>query len=201
MDVTGEAECGGSWRARSSTFGRLDMMICNAGFGFYGTVEETPPDIMRRMMDVNFIGTFYGARAALPVFRRQGHGHLIIISSIVGTRGIPFMSGYSATKAAQAGFAESLRAEFAGTNIHVSVVYPVSTDTEFLDAMERDYGHSVSGLGPKQSVEEVARGDRGCIERPRPRSIRTRRRAALAVLNVARAGIHRSARARYGAPA
>ena len=58
---------------------------------------------MRRMMDVNFMGTFYGTRAALPVFRRQGRGHLIFVSSIVGKRGIPLMSGYSATKAAQVG--------------------------------------------------------------------------------------------------
>ena len=96
-------------------FGGLDIMICNAGFGYYGTVEETPPETMQRMMDVNFMGTFYGARAALPVFRAQQRGHLIFVSSIVGQRGIPLMSGYSATKAAQAGFAESLRSEFAAT--------------------------------------------------------------------------------------
>ncbi len=57
---------------RGHAFGRLDIMICNAGFGYYGTVEETPAPIMQRMMDVNFMGTFYGARAALPIFRAQG---------------------------------------------------------------------------------------------------------------------------------
>ena len=67
------------------------------------------------------------------------------------------MGGYTATKAAQAGLAESLRAEFAGTPIHVTCVYPISTPTEFIDAMARDYGHKVSGLGPKQSVDDVAR--------------------------------------------
>ena len=80
------------------------------------------------------MGTFYGARSALPVFRAQSAGHLVIMSSIVGQRGIPLMSGYSATKAAQVGFAESLRSEFTGSGIHVSVVYPVSTETEFRDA-------------------------------------------------------------------
>ena len=99
-------------------------MICNAGFGYYGTVEDTPPDVMQRMMDVNFMGTFYGARAALPLFRAQGSGHLIFISSIVGRRGIALMGGYSATKAAQVGLAESLRTEFSGTGIHVSVRLP-----------------------------------------------------------------------------
>ena len=141
-------------------------MICNAGFGYYGTVEDTPPDIMRRMMDVNFMGTYFGARAALPIFRAQGRGHLIVVSSIVGRRGIAQMSGYSATKAAQVGFAESLRTEFAGTDIHASVVLPVSTETEFREAMERDYGHSVTGLGPKQSADTVAAAVLRCIRQP-----------------------------------
>ena len=85
------------------------------------------------------------------------------MSSIVGQRGIAQMSGYSATKAAQVGFAESLRAELVGSGIHVSTVYPVSTETEFRDAMERDYGHSVSGLGPKQSMDHVARAVVECV--------------------------------------
>jgi len=148
-------------------FGRLDVMICNAGFGYYGTLEDTPPDIMQRMMDVNYMGTFLGARAALPVFRRQQSGHLIFVSSIVGRRGIPFMGGYSATKAAQAVLAESLRAEFVGTNIHASCVFPVSTASEFRDAMARDYGHHITGLGPKQPVEVVAASIVDCIRRPR----------------------------------
>jgi short-subunit dehydrogenase len=165
------------------TYGRLDVMLCNAGFGYYGTVEDTPPDVMRRMMDVNFMGTYFGARAALPIFRRQQSGHLIFTSSIVGRRGIAFMSGYSATKAAQAGFAESLRSEFAGTDIHVSCVFPISTATEFRDAMTRDYGHSVSGLGPKQSVDQVARAIVACVRRPRPEVYPHAKSRALVVLN------------------
>jgi len=157
MDVTSEADGNRLVEHARSAFGRLDIMVCNAGFGYYGTVEETPPDTMRRMMDVNFMGTFLGARAALPIFRRQQSGHLAIVSSIVGQRGIAAMSGYSATKAAQVGFAESLRTEFAGTGIEVSVVFPVSTETEFRSAMERDFGQSVGGLGPRQTVDDVAR--------------------------------------------
>jgi short-subunit dehydrogenase len=125
-----------------TALGRLDIMVCNAGFGFYGTVEETPAPIMQRMMDVNFMGSFHGAQAALPIFRRQGHGHLV-------------------------GFAESLRSEFAGTGIHVSVVFPVSTVTEFRTAMERDFGQSVSGHGPRQSADEVAEAIVECLRRPR----------------------------------
>src|SRR6185436_16580030 len=164
-------------------FGRLDIMICNAGFGYYGTIDETPGDVMQRMMDVNFMGTFHGAAAALPVFRRQGSGHLIFVSSIVGRRGIPLMGGYSATKAAQAGLAESLRAEFSGTPIHVTCVYPVSTPTEFIDAMVRDYGHRISGIGPKQTADDVARSILACIARPRPEVYPLAKSRGLTILN------------------
>ena len=111
------------------------------------------------------------------------------MSSIVGQRGIPLMSGYSATKAAQAGFAESLRSEFAGTAIAVSVVFPVSTETEFRHAMERDYGHAVSGLGPKQHVDVVAAAVVACVRRPRAEVYPHAMSRALAVLNVLAPGL------------
>jgi short-subunit dehydrogenase len=188
MDVTKEEDCLRMVARAQAVFGRLDGMICNAGFGYYGTVEETPPDVMQRMMDVNFMGTYFGTRAALPVFRAQGHGHLVLVSSIVGQRGIAHMSGYSATKAAQVGFAEALRTEFAGSDIHVSVVYPVSTETEFREAMSRDYGHSVSGLGPTQSVEHVAAAIVGGMRHPRPEIYPHRTSKALAILNAVAPG-------------
>ena len=183
MDVTVEEDVARLVTRARDTFGGLDIMICNAGFGYYGSVEETPPELMRRMMDVNFMGTFYGARAALPIFRAQHSGHLILVSSIVGQRGIAQMSGYSATKAAQAAFAESLRTEFAGSAIHVSAVFPISTETEFRHAMQRDFGHSVSGLGPKQSMDDVARAIVACVRHPRPEVYPHRISRALTILN------------------
>jgi short-subunit dehydrogenase len=183
MDVTDEADVVRLVERARGAFGALDIMICNAGFGYYGAIDEMPSEIMRRMMDVNFLGTFYGARAALPTFRAQQRGHLIFVSSIVGRRGIPYMSGYSATKCAQAGFAESLRSEFVGTGIHVSAVFPVSTDTEFKEAMERDFGHRVSGLGPKQDVSRVAAAIVDCVRHPRAEVYPHATSRALAVLN------------------
>ena len=183
MDAANETDVEALVETATREFGRLDIMICNAGFGYYGTLEQTPPDVMQRMMDVNYMGTFYGARAALPIFRARHSGHLIFVSSIVGRRGIAFMGGYSATKAAQAGLAESLRTEFAGTDIHVSCVYPVSTRTEFHDAMTRDYGHRVSGVGPKQSVDDVARAIVRCVKRPRPEVYPHAMSRALTVMN------------------
>jgi short-subunit dehydrogenase len=198
MDVTKEEDAVRLVTRALDAFGRLDVMICNAGFGYYGTVEETPPDIMQRMMDVNFMGTYFGARAALPRFREQGHGHLILVSSIVGQRGIAHMSAYTATKAAQVGFAESLRSEFAGSAIHVSVVYPVSTETEFRQAMVRDYGHSVTGLGPKQPVEHVAEAIARCIRNPRPEVYPHKLSKLLTVINAVAPGFTDSVVRRYG---
>jgi short-subunit dehydrogenase len=197
-DVTSERDVARLVARAQEAFGRLDIMLCNAGFGYYGSVEETSVETMRRMMDVNFMGTFLGARAALPVFRAQASGHLIITSSIVGQRGIPLMSGYTATKAAQVGFAESLRSEFAGTDIHVSVVYPVSTETEFRSAMDRDFGHSVSGLGPKQSVDQVAQAIVACAQRPRPEVYPHRMSRGLAILNAVAPGFTDTMVRKYG---
>jgi short-subunit dehydrogenase len=129
------------------------------------------------------MGTFHAIQAALPAFRRQNAGHIVIMSSIVGQRGIGFTSAYSATKAAQIGLAEGLRAEFRGSGIHVSVVIPVSTRTEFHDAMRRDFGHAVSGLGPKQDPEHVARAVVRCLVRPRAEVYPHALSRALVVLN------------------
>ena len=188
-DVTREADVLALVQHARDEFGGLDIMICNAGFGFYGSVEDTPSDVMQRMMDVNFMGTFYGARAALPVFRQQQRGHLLVVSSIVGQRGIAEMSGYSATKAAQVGFVESLRTEFAGTGIHVSVVFPISTESEFREAMSRDYGHTVKGVGPKQSVDDVASAIVACLRRPRAEVYPHRWSRGLAVINAVAPGL------------
>jgi NAD(P)-dependent dehydrogenase (short-subunit alcohol dehydrogenase family) len=90
VDVTREADLEALIAQATTQFGRLDVMICNAGFGYYGTIEQTPPDMMRQMMDVNYMGTFLAARAALPLFRAQRSGHLIFVSSIVArSPGLP----------------------------------------------------------------------------------------------------------------
>jgi short-subunit dehydrogenase len=197
-DVTDEADVRALADAAVAAFGRLDVMIANAGIGFHGALDDTPPEAMQRLLDVNVMGTYYAARAALPIFRRQGSGHLVIISSIAGQRGIGFMSGYSATKAAQIGFAEGLRAELAGTGIHVSLVFPVSTVTEFHDAMRRDFGHAVSGLGPKQTAEDVARAIARCLEHPRVEVYPLWKSRALVLLNAVAPGFADRVVEKYG---
>jgi NADP-dependent 3-hydroxy acid dehydrogenase YdfG len=152
------------------TFGRLDVIVCNAGLGYYGRVEDTTAEALARLLDVNLMGSFHAAQAALPQFRRQARGHLIFVSSIVGRRAVPGSGVYAATKFAQTGLAEALRSELLGSGIVVSTIYPVSTDTEFRDAAARAFGHTAGGLGPRQSPEIVARAVLRLIERPRPES-------------------------------
>ena len=123
---------------------------------------------MQKLIDVNYLGTYFAARAALPVFRRQRRGHLIVISSIVGKRGVPYMGAYSATKFAQVGLAESMRSELLGSDIHVTVVYPVSTPTEFHEVMARESGATSEAHGPKQRVEDVADAIARAIAHPVP---------------------------------
>jgi short-subunit dehydrogenase len=166
-DVTREPDMAALVTRAVETFGRLDVMICNAGIGYHGPLDETPPEALRRVVDVNLMGTLYAARAALAVMRRQGAGHIIAVSSMAGRRGIGGSSIYSATKAAQIGFIEALRAEFAGTALHASVILPVVTTTEFHDTIARDFGYAVSGTGPRQTAEEVAAAIADCIVSPK----------------------------------
>jgi short-subunit dehydrogenase len=167
-------------------FGRLDVMMCNAGFGIAGAIDDIAPDQMQKIMDVNYMGTYHATRAALPLFRRQGTGHVIIVSSIVGKRGVPYMGAYAATKFAQVGLAECLRAEVAGSGIHVTAVYPVSTETEFFDVMSRETGTTVTrAFGPRQSVDAVAAAIARAIEHPVPELYPYRRARALVWLNAA----------------
>jgi NAD(P)-dependent dehydrogenase (short-subunit alcohol dehydrogenase family) len=183
-DVTNEADVDRVVARTVETFGTLDIMVCNAGIGYHGALDETPPADMRRVVDVNLLGTLYAARAALVRMRRQNRGHIIVVSSIVGRRGIGGSSVYGATKAAQVAFVESLRAEFVGTPLHASVVLPVAVSSEFHAAIARDFGHQVEGHGPRQTPEEVAAAIVACAVSPRPEVYPFWKARWLGVLNV-----------------
>jgi uncharacterized protein len=164
-------------------FGRIDVAICNAGFGIYGTIETVAPEQMQQLLAVNYLGTYSTARAVLPLFRTSQRGHLIVVSSIVGKRGIPYMGAYSASKFAQVGLAESLRAELQGTGIHVSVIYPISTETEFFKVMTAHSGFATKAAGPRQSADDVAKAIEETIKRPKPEVYPYRNARGLSILN------------------
>jgi short-subunit dehydrogenase len=189
-DVTRAEEMDALVAKTTERFGRLDVMLCNAGFGIAGAIDDITPDQMQKLMDVNYTGTYHATRAALRVFRAQGSGHIIMVSSIVGKRGVPYMGAYSATKFAQVGLAECLRAELLGSDIHVSVVYPVSTETEFFDVMSRETGTEVTrAMGPRQTVETVADAIARAIDRPTPEVYPHFKSRALVILNALAPGL------------
>jgi len=188
-DVTREADMEQFVAATVDRFRRLDVIVCNAGFGIAGAIDDIAPAQMQKLIDVNFTGTYLAARAALRVFRRQGYGHVVVVSSIVGKRGVPYMGAYSATKFAQVGLAECLRAEVAGSHIRVSVVFPVSTDTEFFDVMTHETRVEVTpAAGPRQSVETVANAIVRAIEHPTPEVYPHFKSRLLVVLNAVAPG-------------
>jgi short-subunit dehydrogenase len=172
-----------------SRWGQIDALVCNAGYGVYGAIDQIAPEKMQALMEVNYLGTFNAARAALPIFRRQHHGHFVIISSIVGKRGVPYVGAYAATKFAQVGLAECLRAELVGTGIHVTVVYPISTESEFYEVMVQQSGFATRARGPRQPTERVADAVARAIEHPVPEVYPFRLSKALAVANAIAPGL------------
>lgn len=150
-------------------FGRLDVLVNNAGYGVRGRVEEVPAEAYERLMRVNYLGTVHGCRAAVPIMRRQGRGVIVNVSSIVGHRSMPGGAAYAATKAAQISLTESLRVELRGTGVHACSVHPIGTETEFTEVAARASGGRTAGpVGPQQSAEAVARAIVRCAKRPRP---------------------------------
>jgi len=147
-------------------WGRVDVLVNNAGRGLAATFEQTTADEFRALLEVNVIAAVTATQAVLPLMRGQGRGHIINISSIVGRRGVPYRAAYSATKFALGGLSETLRVELARTGIAVSLVYPIGTDTEFHAAETQKIPWRP--VGPRQSAERVARAIMGCVRRPRP---------------------------------
>ncbi|MEV6296959.1 SDR family NAD(P)-dependent oxidoreductase [Streptomyces sp. NPDC051896] len=115
-------------------FGRLDVVVNNAGQGDRVSLEDTTLEAFRRQIDTNFYGTVYLSRAAVPVLRRQGGGRIIQISSLGGRIGSPGMTAYQSAKWAVGGFSEVLAAEVAPMNIKVTVLEPGGMRTDWAGA-------------------------------------------------------------------
>jgi len=116
------------------TFGRLDVVFANAGYGLFEEVATTRDDQARSMFDTNYFGTVYTVQQALPKLNEtiSGLRHIVICSSAASEIGVPMMGVYSATKAAQDSVAGALRAELYGQDIAVTSVHPIGTKTSFV---------------------------------------------------------------------
>ncbi|MET7998342.1 SDR family NAD(P)-dependent oxidoreductase [Amycolatopsis sp. NPDC005232] len=131
LDVTDKAAVGEAVDKAVATFGRLDVVVNNAGYGLYGTVEELNEVDLRAQIETNVFGSLWVDQAVLPHLRRQGSGHIIQISSLNGIAAFVMMGGYSASKWASEALSDSLAQEVSGFGIKVTIVEPALYATDF----------------------------------------------------------------------
>ena len=113
-------------------FGRLDVVVSNAGFGYMAAIEEAEIDDTRAIFETNVFGTLAVMQAAIPIMRAQGSGHILPVSSVAGLVAMPTSGIYEAAKFAVEGMAEALAAEVAPFGIHVTIIEPGGYATDFL---------------------------------------------------------------------
>jgi len=156
-DITNPATRQFALDAAQSKLGGLDILVNNAGVGAMGLFVDAVPERVRRVMETNFFSLVEMTRLAVPVLKQGVKPILVNVSSILGHRGVPYSSEYSASKFAVQGFSESIRAEFTQLGVDVLVVSPGTTETEFFD---RVIDSTAEPKWPKHkpvSAAEVAR--------------------------------------------
>ena len=140
-------------------YGRLDILINNAGITMRSLVIDADPEVFRTVMDINFMGTVYATHYALPHILKA-KGSVVGISSIAGYRGLPVRAGYSASKFAMNGFLEALRTEMLYSGVHVLTACPGFTTSNIrvaaLDASGQAAGESVRDESDMMSADECA---------------------------------------------
>ncbi|ASU33474.1 SDR family NAD(P)-dependent oxidoreductase [Mucilaginibacter xinganensis] len=129
-------------------FGAIDVLINNAGFGLFGTIEETTEEQARAQIETNVFGLLWATQAVLPVMRAQGHGHIIQVSSVLGITTLPVLGLYNASKFAVEGLSETLAAEVKGFGINVSLIEPNGFSTDWA-------GASATSTTPMEVYEPV----------------------------------------------
>ena len=122
-----------------SELGPVDVLVANAGIGSYGRFVDLDPDLLERMVRVNFLGTAHAMRAVLPGMVERGRGRICVVASVAGRFGPPLEAAYGATKFAQVGLAEAVAVEVKAQGVGVSVVDPGVVDTSFFTARGHPY--------------------------------------------------------------
>jgi NAD(P)-dependent dehydrogenase (short-subunit alcohol dehydrogenase family) len=134
LDVTDEAAAGRAIRTAVDAFGRLDVLVNNAGYGNVDTIEDTSVAEFREQIETNLFGTIIVTKAAIPVMREQGFGHIIQVSSVGGRVGAVGRAPYSAAKWGVEGFSEVLAKEVGPLGIKVTIIEPGGFRTDFAGA-------------------------------------------------------------------
>jgi len=132
LDVTDRDAAFSVVRQAASHFGRLDVVVNNAGYGHFGMVEELSEHDVRAQMEANFFGALWVTQAALPIMRAQRSGHLLQVTSLGGITAFPGIGAYHASKWALEGLSQSLAAEAAAFGIKVTMIEPGGYATDWL---------------------------------------------------------------------
>ncbi|MBF6272479.1 MULTISPECIES: SDR family oxidoreductase [Nocardia] len=131
LDVTDRAGDFAAVAEAAERFGRLDVVVNNAGYGHFGMIEELTEEEIRAQLETNVFGALWVTQAALPILREQGSGHIIQVSSIGGISAFPNLGAYHASKWALEGFSQSLAQEVDGFGIHVTLIEPGGFSTDW----------------------------------------------------------------------
>ena len=181
-DVTKQADCEALVKGAVDRFGRLDILINNAGLSIVAHFEECRPEAFRKLVDVNILGSMHMTAAGLEPLKAS-RGHLIFVSSVSGIRAIPSGSVYSASKAFLRSFAESLRLELKPHGIHVGVITPgFTTSDSSKTVMGGDGALKPIDRPPHDTPEGVAKGMVSLIEKRQRERVLTPLGKATAVL-------------------
>jgi len=179
-------------------FGRIDVWVNNAGVYLLGTVEETPIEVYRQVLETNFFGALYGARAVLPIFRRQGRGVLVNVASVYSRVAAPYVSAYVASKHALRALSESLRQELRDLpGVRVATVSPATIDTPLFGHAANYTGRGVRPAPPVYPAERVARAIVASAVRPRRERIVGNAGRQLSLLRWTAPGLYERVNARY----
>ena len=131
LDVTDQGQIDAAIKATEEKFGRIDVLVNNAGIGYFAAVEEGEDEQVRRMFEINVFGLSWMIQAALPGMRKQRSGFIVNLSSIGGLRGFPSLGYYNATKFAVEGLSEALWQEVEPMGIKVMLVEPSGFRTDW----------------------------------------------------------------------
>lgn len=147
---------------------RLDAVVLTAQVMAYGRIEDVPPEVFERVVDVATHGTANVARSVLPVFRRQAHGTFVIVNSLVGEIAVPRLSSYACAKWGQLGLARSLQLEVRDApGVEVCIVSPGAIDTPIYAQAANYAGQGGHPPPPVLPPERMAAAILGCLQRPR----------------------------------
>ncbi len=166
LDVTDRAADAAAIQRTHDRFGRLDVVVNNAGYGHFGAVEELSESDLREQLETNLFGAVWVTQAALPLLRAQGSGHVIQVSSIGGVGAFANLGAYHASKWALEGLTESLAAEVAPMGIKVTLVEPGGFDTDWAGTSSRRSPE----MAEYEPVRKAAAGRRGVQEPGDPRA-------------------------------